>query len=144
MARSRIYKIQSVRWMQIRRQVCVQTHSKTCLMRKNVHRLLSTFHRAMNDRCNYGKFTWVTQPISSETSLPREQVCCEMGNVGTFTWSQTDPTSKSAKSKRTSIRAKIYRMDDFVHGRKSKESSLGFTQEHVHNHQVHFLRIETS
>ena len=48
----------------------------------------------------------------------------------TYSWSHPDWISKSAKSKRSNIRGKIYRMD-FENGRNSKESSLVFTQDRV-------------
>ena len=45
-----MYKIHSSRWMQIRRQVCIQTHTQqNLLMQGNFrHRWLFTFHRMMN------------------------------------------------------------------------------------------------
>ena len=70
--------------------------------------------------------------LPSETSSSRVQVCSQDGNIGTYTWSHPHQILKPAKAKRSNIRGKTCRMDS-DHGRKSKESSLGFTPVRQHS-----------
>ena len=43
-------------------------------------------------------------PIPSDTSSSREQVCSQKGEIVTYTWSHPDRIRKSAKSKPSNIR----------------------------------------
>ena len=69
-----VYKMQSAKWMQIRRHVCFQTHSKNCWWQEKSQSI--TFHR-----CNYGKFSRMPRP-KIETSPSRQQVRSEKRKMG--------------------------------------------------------------
>ena len=65
LSRSRMCKIQITSRIQIRRQVCAQTH-----MKREIQQLLQfTLHRMMNGRCNYGKFSRMPRPNSEWGSI---------------------------------------------------------------------------
>ena len=116
--------------MQLRRQVCVQTLSKTCKC-KEQHRLLFTFHWMMNDRCKFGKFSRMTRPNDEWDFISRTKDCSK-GTMGTVNCSHPDRISKSAKSKRSNIRRTINRLD-FEHERKTRKAACFF---HKSGHKV--------
>ena len=110
-------------------ETSVQTNTQlNLLMTRELQRLLQfSFHRMMNDRCNCETFfSRMTRPqhrvrlhhLASKYVLNGEKVGPTLG------WSHSDRISKSAKSKRSNGRGKIYRMD-FEHGRKAR-TSAGF------------------
>ena len=93
------------------------------LMKRTIQHLLRfTFHRMVNDRCNFGKFSRMTRPQHRvRLHISRTNTFSE-GNFWTCTWSHPDWTSTSAESERSNIRGKICRMD-FGHGRKTRTSA---------------------
>ena len=77
LACSRMFKTQSASWMQIRRQMYLQTHSKSAADEKNNEASIA-FHIPSNenDRSNYREINRMTRP-TSETSPSREQIRSE-------------------------------------------------------------------
>ena len=112
-------------------ETCVHANTQQNFVTKGEiqDRLLLTFHRLMNDRCNYGKFNPMTRPSTERDFISSRTSAFSKRKIGTFSWSHLERISKSVKTKRSNIRGKIYRMD-FEH-EKSKDSSSDFKQERV-------------
>ena len=110
--------------------VCSQTHSKTWCWKKNCIDWYSHSIKWWATDATTEKSVGWQDPIPSETSSSREQIRSQEKETGPYIWSHPDWISKSAKFKRSNILRKICRMD-LEHGRKSKDSSLDFTQERI-------------
>ena len=138
LACSRMYKIRSSCWMQIRRHVCAHKHTAKPADEKEIS-ASSAIHIPSNDERqkqmrkiqsdDKTQYRVRFYHFAKKSVVKREN--------GTNTWSHPDRISKSAKSKRSNIRGKIYRMD-FEHGRQSKDSSSGFRQESVQHSRLVF------
>ena len=92
-------KNQRSRWMQIRRQVCIQTHSKNLLMKRNfsIDCCSRSTEWCATDANTENSVGW-HDPILSETWSSREQVRSEMWKLETYTWSHPDHIQESTKS----------------------------------------------
>ena len=84
----------------IRRQVCTQTHSKTCwwTVKFRIDCYSHSIEWWLTDVITESSVGW-QDPISSETSASREQVRSHKGEIRTCSGSHPDWTSKSATSK---------------------------------------------
>ena len=94
-----MYKIQSSRWMQFRRQVCVHTQLKLLMKRKMQQLLQFTLRRMMNNIREHRdrKVGW-QDSMPSQTPSSREQLCSKKEELGLALGVIQTGTKKSEKN----------------------------------------------
>ena len=123
----------SSRWTQIRRQVCKQPHNNICWWNEKISNYCNSQFGEWwrTDAITENAVVW-QDPTLSETSSTRQQERSQKGTIGTYTWSHPDLISKSAKSERSNILGKMYRMDFWAWKKKQGQQLCFFLHKNVY------------